>query len=111
MPALLEQSVSVAAALVLLISFALLAQRRMLSLLHWFAAQGVVLASTSALVAYVANTPELYISAALTLVLKGILLPWLLWKIVVKLGVHREVEPLVNIFGVEMQKGSTAGCK
>lgn len=98
MPALLEQSVSVAAALVLLISFALLAQRRMLSLLHWFAAQGVVLASTSALVAYVANTPELYISAALTLVLKGILLPWLLWKIVVKLGVHREVEPLVNIF-------------
>ena len=98
MPALLEQSVSVAAALVLLISFALLAQRRMLSLLHWFAAQGVVLASTSALVAYVANTPELYISTALTLVLKGILLPWLLWKIVVKLGVHREVEPLVNIF-------------
>ncbi len=82
----------------LLISFALLAQRRILSLLHWFAAQGVVLAFTSGLVAYAAHVPELYLSAVLTLVLKGVALPWLLWRNVVKLGVHREVEPLVNIF-------------
>jgi hydrogenase-4 component E len=98
MPVLLQQSVSVAAALVLLTSFALLAQRRILTLLRWFALQGVVLAATSALVAYVADVPELYLSAVLTLLLKGIALPWLLWRNVVNLGVHREVEPLVNIF-------------
>jgi len=26
-----------------------------------------------------------------------LLLPWLLWRMVVRLGVHREVEPLVNV--------------
>ncbi|MFQ5581606.1 MAG: formate hydrogenlyase [Mariprofundaceae bacterium] len=81
----------------LLISFSLLAQHRMLAVLHWFAAQGVVLAVTTALVANVSGQSELYISAMLTFVLKGMLLPWLLWKAIRKLHVHREVEPLVNM--------------
>ena len=95
--ALLQQWVGVAAAMMLLVVFALLAQRHMHALLRWFALQGVVLALTSALVAYVADVPELYISAILALILKGVLLPWMLWRIVIKLGMHREVEPLVNV--------------
>jgi len=95
--ALLQQMVSVAAALLLLTSFALLAQRRMRALLHWFSAQGIILAVATAMVANEANMPELYFSAAMTLLLKGIFLPWLTWRIVVRLGVHREVEQLVNI--------------
>lgn len=94
---LMQQAVSVAAAMLLLISFALLAQHRMLAVLHWFAAQGVVLAATTALVAFSAERHELYLSAALTLALKGVLLPWLLWTIIRRLHVHREVEPLVNL--------------
>ena len=94
---LLQQLVSVAAALFLLTSFALLAQRHMRALLHWFAIQGMLLAITSAVVAYAADVPELYATAALALILKGVLLPWLLWRIVIRLGVHREVELLVNI--------------
>lgn len=94
---LIQQAVSIAAALLLLISFALLAQHRMLAVLHWFAAQGVVLAATAALVAYSADKHELYISAVLALVLKGFVLPWLLWRAIKKLKVHREVEPLVNL--------------
>jgi len=96
-PALLQQWVAVAAAMMLLVVFALLAQRHMRALLRWFALQGVVLALTSALVAFVANVPELYISALLALILKGFLLPWMLWRIVINLGMHREVEPLVNV--------------
>jgi len=96
-PGLLQQWVVVAAAAMLLIMFALLAQRHMRALLRWFALQGVLLALTSALVAFVAGVPELYVSALLALLLKGLVLPWLLWRIVLRLGVHREVEPLVNI--------------
>jgi len=94
---ILQQVISMAAAFLLLISFALLAQKRMLSVLHWFAIQGVVLAATTALVGFTSGESELYIAAAITLALKGMLLPWVLWKIIRQMHVHREVEPLVNI--------------
>lgn len=94
---LLQQWVGVAAAMMLLVVFALLAQRHMRALLRWFALQGMVLALTSALVAFAAGVPELYVSAILALILKAVVLPWMLWRIVINLGVHREVEPLVNV--------------
>jgi len=94
---MLQEAISVAASLMLLISFALLAQHRLLSVLHWFAAQGVVLALTTLLVAVISGHYELYFSALMTLLLKGALLPWLIWRIIRRMHVHREVEPLVNM--------------
>jgi len=95
-PQFTQQIIDGMAALTLLISFSLLAQHRMLSVLHWFAAQGWILAATAALVAYSTGESELYISAIMTFVLKGLLLPWMLWRVIRKLHVHREVEPLMN---------------
>jgi len=94
--ALIQQLVDGLAALMLLTSFALLAQHRMLSVLNWFAAQGLLLAATAAIVAYGTDNHELYISAIMALLLKGLLLPWLLWRVIRELHVHREVEPLMN---------------
>jgi len=94
--ALLQQLIDGLAALMLMVSFALLAQHRMLSVLNWFAAQGVLLAATAAVVAYGTDNHELYISAVMTFLLKGLLLPWLLSRVIMKLHVHREVEPLMN---------------
>jgi len=95
-PEITQQIIDGMAALTLLISFALLAQHRMLSVLHWFAAQGWILAATAALVAYSTGESELYISAFMTFVLKGLLMPWMLWRVIRHLHVHREVEPLMN---------------
>jgi len=94
---LAQQAIDGLAALMLLVSFALLAQHRMLSVLHWFAAQGVLLSITAAVVAYSSGHDELYVSAVMTFALKGILLPWLLWRVIRKLHVHREVEPMMNM--------------
>ncbi|MDQ7000756.1 MAG: formate hydrogenlyase [Mariprofundus sp.] len=91
-----QQLIDGLAALMLLVSFALLAQHRMLSVLHWFAAQGVLLSITAAVVAYSSGHDELYASAAMAFLLKGMLLPWLLWRVIRQLHVHREVEPLMN---------------
>ncbi|RMF67829.1 MAG: formate hydrogenlyase, partial [Alphaproteobacteria bacterium] len=93
---LVQQLIDGLAALMLLVSFSLLAQHRLLAVLHWFAAQGWLLATTAAIVAYGTGSHELYVSAAMTLMLKGLLLPWLLWRVIRKLHVHREVEPLMN---------------
>ncbi|MBI3795331.1 MAG: formate hydrogenlyase [Nitrospinae bacterium] len=85
------------AAFILLTSFALLAQRRIYGLLVIFAWQGFFLSLSSAIVAYTADIRHLYVSAALTLLLKVIVLPYILYALINKLNIFREVEPLVNI--------------
>jgi hydrogenase-4 component E len=95
--AISEQLINLFAAVLLLLAFAMLAQRRVVSLIDLFAAQGLVLALSTAVVAYTTSQPHLYQSAALTLLLKVFLLPWLLYRMVRKLDVRWEFEGLVNI--------------
>ena len=99
MPALSWQSqlIHLGAALLLLTSFAMLSQRRILSLVNLYAWQGGVLSVSTALVAYTSGQHHLYISAALSLVLKVIVLPWILHHLVRRLNVRWDTEPLLNI--------------
>jgi hydrogenase-4 component E len=93
---LYEQAIMMLAALVLLSSFALLAQTRMLSMIHVFAWQGVLLSATTALVALVSGQHHLYTSALLTFCLKALLIPWILHRLIIRLGIQSEVESLVG---------------
>ncbi|MBE7414885.1 MAG: formate hydrogenlyase [Deltaproteobacteria bacterium] len=88
---------SVLAALILLASFGLLVQRRIYGLLHIFAWQGLLLSISAAVVGYSAGLHHLYISAALTLSLKVIALPYILYVLIHRLKIHREVEEVVRI--------------
>jgi hydrogenase-4 component E len=92
-----SQLINLFAAVLLLLAFAMLSQRRVVSLIDLFAAQGLVLAMSTAVVAYTTQQPHLYESAALTLVLKVFVLPWILYRLVRKLDVRWEFEGLVNI--------------
>ncbi|MBU1775643.1 MAG: formate hydrogenlyase, partial [Gammaproteobacteria bacterium] len=80
------QFINLLAALLLLVSFAMLAQRRILSLVNLFAWQGALLALSTFIVAYSSNQHHLYYSAGLTLLLKVLLLPWLLHRLMRKLN-------------------------
>ena len=60
------QLINVMAALLLLIAFFMLSQRRILSLIHLYAWQGVVLAANVVIVGYSTGQSHLYYSAALT---------------------------------------------
>ncbi|MHB1290778.1 MAG: formate hydrogenlyase, partial [Sulfuricella sp.] len=91
------QLINLFAALLLLVSFAMLSQRRVLSLINLFALQGLMLAVSTAIVAYSSHQHHLYYSAALTLVLKVIILPWILHRLIRKLNVKWDVETLFNI--------------
>jgi len=94
---LAAQIYSVLAALILLTSFGLLVQRRIYGLLHIFAWQGLFLSVSTAVVGYSAGLHHLYISAILTLTLKVFVLPYILYTLIHKLKIHKEVEDLVNI--------------
>ena len=91
------QLINLFAALVLLLAFAMLAQRRVLSLIDLFAAQGLALAASTAVVAYGTGQHHLYWSAGLTLALKVLLLPWILHRLIRRLDVKWDVEGLINV--------------
>jgi len=91
------QLINLLAAILLLLAFAMLAQRRMLSLINLFAAQGFVLFLTTSLVATLTGQHHLYWSALLTLGLKVLLLPWILHRLIRRLKVKWDVETLINI--------------
>jgi hydrogenase-4 component E len=91
------QLINLFAALMLLIAFAMLSQRRILNLIHLFAAQGAVLTANTFLVALTTGEVHLYYSAVLTLILKVVLLPWILHRLIDRLNIRWDVETLLNI--------------
>src|ERR1700676_1533052 len=72
------QVLNTLAALLLLLSFAMLSQRRIVALVDLLALQGALLCVATLLLAWRTGDRNLYLSAGLTLGLKVIFLPWLL---------------------------------
>jgi len=72
---LVAQVVNVLAAFLLLLAFAMLSQRRVLTLIKLLAWQGAALAASTAIVAWSTGQTHLYYSALLTVLLKVILIP------------------------------------
>jgi len=97
MSPLVTQLVNLFAAVLLLLSFGLLAQRRVLSLIHLFTLQGIALTASTSVMAFFTDQPHLYWSAAITLLLKVLLMPWLLHRMTERLNVRWDVETLINI--------------
>jgi hydrogenase-4 component E len=87
-----------------LISFMLLYQDRLHALLNIFALQAIVLALAVAWQAFVQHAPHLYVTAVIALVLKGIIIPVSLHRVIERLGIHREIETVVGI-GLTMLAG------
>ena len=80
-----------------LVSFMLLYQDRMHGLLNVFALHALVLALSVAWEALIQHAPHLFITAAIALVVKAIIIPLALHRIVRRLNIHRSVETVVGI--------------
>jgi hydrogenase-4 component E len=80
-----------------LISFMLLYQDRLFALINTYALHALTLALAVAWQAKIQDAPHLYVTAAIALGFKAIAIPVALRRIVVRLGIHREVETAVGI--------------
>jgi hydrogenase-4 component E len=80
-----------------LVSFMLLYQDRMFSLINIFAVHAVVVSGSVAWQAYIQEAPHLYITAGIALFVKAIVIPVVLHRIIVRLGIHRSIETVVGI--------------
>jgi hydrogenase-4 component E len=84
------------AALVLVLQIAAVGQRWLVSSIRIFAVQSFLLATIAGVIAYFNHASHIYVVAFLTLFLKAVLLPWLLEGLVERIGIRREIEPLIN---------------
>jgi hydrogenase-4 component E len=91
------QLVNLFASLLLLISFAMLSQRRIVTLINLFALQGLVLTGSALTVAYATGQHHLYWSAGITFALKVLVLPYILHRLIRRLNVKWDIETLINI--------------
>lgn len=80
-----------------LVTFLLLYQDRIFGLLNIFALHALVLAASVAWQAFIQDAPHLYVTAAIALVFKAIVIPVALHRIVQRLGIHRAIETVVGI--------------
>jgi len=80
-----------------LISFLELYQDRLYALLNIFALHALVLTASVAWQAFVQDAPHLYVTAAIALVFKAIVIPVALHRIIVRLGIQREIEKVVGV--------------
>jgi hydrogenase-4 component E len=85
------------AGLLVLVSFMQLYQDRLYALLNIFALHALVLTLSVAWQAYVQDAPHLYVTAAIALIFKAIVVPVALHRMIVKLGIHREIETVVGV--------------
>jgi hydrogenase-4 component E len=80
-----------------LVSLAMLYQDRLYALINTLALHALVLAASVAWQARIQDAPHLYITAAIALGFKAIVVPAALRRMVFKLGIHREIETVVGL--------------
>jgi hydrogenase-4 component E len=80
----------------LLLAFVMLGSRWLKDYLIAFTAESWLIALLSGTVGYYGNYHELYYIAVLTAVFRGMLLPYLIWRIIVRLEVERELHVVLQ---------------
>ena len=91
-----DRLVTLMAALVLVLQIAMVGQRWIVTNIRIFAVQSFLLAAIAATIAWFNHAPHIYIAAVLTLVVKVILAPTVLERLVDRIGIRKEIEPVIN---------------
>src|SRR5260370_10226002 len=71
-------------------------ERWIVSNIRLFAAQSFLLAAIAGILAWYNHAPHVYVAAGLTLVVKVVVAPLLLERLVDRIGIRKEIEPVIN---------------
>jgi len=91
-----SQLITLCAAVMLVLQLLLVVQRMLLTSIRLFALQSFMLAVIATIVAYYHNATHVYIVAVLTLLGKVLVLPRLLSRLIRRINIVEEIEPLLN---------------
>ena len=93
---LASQLITLLAAGMLVIQLLMVVQKMLLTNIRLFALQSLMLAAIAGIIGYSNNAVDVYLVAVLTLAGKVVFLPWLLNRLVRRIQIHQEIEPLLN---------------
>jgi hydrogenase-4 component E len=85
------------AAGMLVTAYLMVGQKALFTTIRLYGVQSALLAVVAATNALAEGRNELFVTAALTVTLKGLLIPWFLMKVIDRIGIHREIEPFLNV--------------
>lgn len=85
------------AAGMLVSAYLMVGQKALFTTIRLYGLQSLLLAIVATTIAFSESRPELFVTASLTVVLKTILIPWFLMRTVDRIGIHREIEPFLNV--------------
>jgi hydrogenase-4 component E len=85
------------AAGMLVTAYLMVGQKTLFTSIRLFGVQSLLLGIIAADIAVSESTHELFLTAALTVVLKAIVIPWFLMRMIDRIGIHREIEPFLNV--------------
>ncbi len=85
------------AAGMLVSAYLMVGQKALFTAIRLYGVQSLLLAIVAATIAVSEGRHELFVMAAITLVLKAMLIPWFLMRVIDRIGIHREIEPFLNV--------------
>ena len=85
------------AAGMLVTAFLMVGQKALFTAIRLYGAQSWLLGVVAVTIALADDRPLLFVTAALTAGLKGLLIPWFLMRVVDRIGIRREIEPFLNV--------------
>jgi len=85
------------AAGMLVTGYLMVGQKALFTAIRLYGAQSWLLGVIAVAIALGDDRPHLFVTATLTVVLKGLLIPWFLMRVVDRIGIRREIEPFLNV--------------
>src|ERR1051326_3751535 len=77
--------------------YLMVGQRALFTAIRLYGAQSMLLGVVAATIAFTGGRADLYVTAALTIALEGVLIPWFVMRVIDRIGIHREIEPFLNV--------------
>jgi hydrogenase-4 component E len=85
------------AAGMLLTAYLMVGQKALFTAIRLYGLQSMLLGGIAVVMGLADHRLHLFVSAVLTIALKGLLIPWFLMRVIDRVGIHREIEPILNV--------------
>lgn len=85
------------AAGMLVSAYLMVGQKSLFTTIRLYGGQSLLLAAVAVIMAVSDDRPHLLVMATMTTVLKGFVIPLFLMRVVDRIGIHREIEPFLNV--------------
>jgi hydrogenase-4 component E len=92
-----DDVVILCAAGMLVTAYLMVGQKALFVAIRLYGLQSVLLGVVAVAMGFADQRIHLFTGAALTIALKGVFIPWFLMRVINRIGIHREIEPLVNV--------------